>query len=63
MVLALAHFELAVSDLPESNFDGEHLLRAAKSKAFHLKLRFQRKYSLREIKLSTKPTNNHSILN
>jgi len=49
MVLALAHFELAVSDLPESNFDGEHLLRAAKSKALHLKLRFYRKYSLEEI--------------
>jgi hypothetical protein len=36
IVLALAHFERAVSDLTESKCDIEHLLREAKSKAFHL---------------------------
>jgi len=34
MVLALAHFERAVSDLPESKSDAEQPLTAAMSKAF-----------------------------
>lgn len=36
LVLALAHLEIAVSDLSESKNDTELLFRAAKSNAFHL---------------------------
>lgn len=36
MVLALAHFETAGSDLSESKYDMEHRFNVAKSIAFHL---------------------------
>lgn len=36
IVLALAQFELVVSDLSESKCDAKHLLKALESEAFHL---------------------------